>query len=150
VLKWPERVEIDTPVAEQLIVELYSSRAGPGSTARFERTERERTTWQYARRSFRSRRSRTKSHGEPWRFLIEPLDRGFGYTFAIRCVACCSRRWRVRRLPREDEGVATSSRPSGVREDVTDVILNLKQLVCILHGESPEVEVRLTKRARAS
>jgi DNA-directed RNA polymerase subunit alpha len=34
----------------------------------------------------------------------------------------------------------------GVREDVTDIILNLKQLVCILHGESPEVEVRLTKR----
>jgi small subunit ribosomal protein S4 len=24
VLKWPERVEIDTPVSEQLIVELYS------------------------------------------------------------------------------------------------------------------------------
>jgi DNA-directed RNA polymerase subunit alpha len=34
----------------------------------------------------------------------------------------------------------------GVREDVTDILLNLKQLVCILHGESPEVEVRLTKR----
>jgi DNA-directed RNA polymerase subunit alpha len=34
----------------------------------------------------------------------------------------------------------------GVREDVTDIILNLKQLVCVLHGESPEVEVRLTKR----
>jgi small subunit ribosomal protein S4 len=24
VLKWPERAEIDTPVSEQLIVELYS------------------------------------------------------------------------------------------------------------------------------
>ena len=33
-----------------------------------------------------------------------------------------------------------------VGEDVTDILLNLKQLVCILHGESPEVEVRLTKR----
>ena len=34
----------------------------------------------------------------------------------------------------------------GVREDVTDIILNLKQLVCILHGESPEVEVRLSHK----
>ena len=34
----------------------------------------------------------------------------------------------------------------GVREDVTDLILNLKNLICRLHGESPEIEVRLTKR----
>jgi DNA-directed RNA polymerase subunit alpha len=34
----------------------------------------------------------------------------------------------------------------GVREDVVDIISSLKNLVCRLHGESPEVEVRLTKR----
>ncbi|HEX2287295.1 MAG TPA: DNA-directed RNA polymerase subunit alpha, partial [Gaiellaceae bacterium] len=34
----------------------------------------------------------------------------------------------------------------GVREDVVDIISALKNLVCRLHGESPEVEVRLTKR----
>jgi DNA-directed RNA polymerase subunit alpha len=34
----------------------------------------------------------------------------------------------------------------GVREDVIDIILNLKNLICRLHGESPEIEVRLTKR----
>ena len=34
----------------------------------------------------------------------------------------------------------------GVREDVTDVILNLKNLVAILHGDSPEIEVRLSKK----
>ena len=34
----------------------------------------------------------------------------------------------------------------GVREDVTDVILNLKNLVCVLHGDSPEIEVRSSKR----
>jgi DNA-directed RNA polymerase subunit alpha len=33
-----------------------------------------------------------------------------------------------------------------VREDVTDIILNLKHLVCLLHGDSPEVEVRLEKK----
>src|SRR5205823_645007 len=45
------------------------------------------------------------------------------------------------------EGVAHEfTTLTGVREDVTDVILNLKQIVCILHGESPEVEVRLTAK----
>jgi DNA-directed RNA polymerase subunit alpha len=34
----------------------------------------------------------------------------------------------------------------GVREDVTDIILQLKNLIARLHGASPEVEVRLTKR----
>jgi DNA-directed RNA polymerase subunit alpha len=34
----------------------------------------------------------------------------------------------------------------GVREDVTDIILNLKELVCRLHGESPEIEVHLSKK----
>jgi DNA-directed RNA polymerase subunit alpha len=34
----------------------------------------------------------------------------------------------------------------GVREDVTDILLNFKNLICRLHGESPEIEVRLTKR----
>ena len=42
------------------------------------------------------------------------------------------------------EGVAHEfTTLKGVREDVTDVILNLKNLICLLHGESPEVEVRL-------
>src|SRR5207253_10347110 len=34
----------------------------------------------------------------------------------------------------------------GVREDVTDILLNFKNLICRLHGESPEIEVRLTKK----
>jgi DNA-directed RNA polymerase subunit alpha len=34
----------------------------------------------------------------------------------------------------------------GVREDVTDILLNFKNLICRLHGDSPEIEVRLTKR----
>jgi DNA-directed RNA polymerase subunit alpha len=34
----------------------------------------------------------------------------------------------------------------GVREDVTDVILNLKSLVCVLHGESPEIEVHISRK----
>jgi DNA-directed RNA polymerase subunit alpha len=34
----------------------------------------------------------------------------------------------------------------GVREDVTDILLNFKNLICRLHGDSPEIEVRLTKK----
>src|ERR671925_41295 len=36
--------------------------------------------------------------------------------------------------------------PKITHEDVTDILLNLKNLICRLHGESPEVEVRLDKR----
>jgi DNA-directed RNA polymerase subunit alpha len=33
-----------------------------------------------------------------------------------------------------------------VREDVTDIILNLKNLICNLHGDSPEIEVHIAKK----
>src|ERR671938_1189031 len=35
--------------------------------------------------------------------------------------------------------------PKIVREDVTDIILNLKNLICRLHGYSPEIEVHVAK-----
>jgi DNA-directed RNA polymerase subunit alpha len=45
------------------------------------------------------------------------------------------------------EGVAHEfTTLDGVREDVVDIISALKNLVGRLHGESPEIEVRLTKR----
>jgi DNA-directed RNA polymerase subunit alpha len=45
------------------------------------------------------------------------------------------------------EGVAHEfTTLKGVREDVTDIILNLKNLICRLHGDSPEIEVRLDKK----
>jgi len=81
-------------------------------------------------------------------FVIEPLDRGFGHTFgnSLRRVLLSSL-----------EGAAVTSVKiegishefttlQGVREDVTDIILNLKNLVCRLHGDSPEIEVHVAKR----
>jgi DNA-directed RNA polymerase subunit alpha len=81
------------------------------------------------------------------RFDVEPLDRGFGHTFgnALRRVLLSSL-----------EGAAVSSVKiegvahefttiPGVKEDVTDIILNLKGLVCRLHGDLDEVLVRLVK-----
>ena len=81
-------------------------------------------------------------------FSIEPLDRGFGYTFgnSLRRVLLSSLEGAAVTSVKI-EGVAHEfTTLKGVREDVTDVILNLKNLICLLHGESPEVEVRLDKR----
>ena len=81
-------------------------------------------------------------------FVIEPLDRGFGYTFgnSLRRVLLSSLEGAAVTSVKI-EGVAHEfTTLPGVREDVTDIILNLKNLICRLHGESPEVEVRLQKK----
>src|ERR687898_2412147 len=81
-------------------------------------------------------------------FEIEPLDRGFGYTFgnSLRRVLLSSLEGAaVTSVKLEGVQHEFSTLP-GVREDVTDIILNLKNLVCILHGDSLEIEVRLSKK----
>ncbi|MEP7335516.1 MAG: DNA-directed RNA polymerase subunit alpha [Actinomycetota bacterium] len=81
-------------------------------------------------------------------FEIEPLDRGFGYTFgnSLRRVLLSSLEGAaVTSVKLEGVQHEFSTLP-GVREDVTDIILNLKNLVAILHGDSPEIEVRLSKK----
>src|SRR5436190_11560879 len=81
-------------------------------------------------------------------FQIEPLDRGFGYTFgnSLRRVLLSSLEGAAVTSVKL-EGVAHEfTTLPGVREDVTDIILNLKNLIARLHGESPEVEVRLQKK----
>jgi DNA-directed RNA polymerase subunit alpha len=85
-------------------------------------------------------------------FVIEPLDRGFGHTFgnSLRRVLLSSLEGAAVTSVKI-EGVAHEfTTLPGVREDVTDIILNLKQLVCILHGESPEVEVRLSVKGEGT
>ena len=81
-------------------------------------------------------------------FEIEPLDRGFGYTFgnSLRRVLLSSLEGAAVTSVKF-EGVAHEfTTLPGVREDVTDIILNLKNLICILHGSSPEIEVHIAKR----
>ena len=81
-------------------------------------------------------------------FQIEPLDRGFGYTFgnSLRRVLLSSLEGAAVTSVKI-EGVAHEfTTLPGVREDVTDILLNLKSLTCLLHGESPEIEVRLQKK----
>jgi DNA-directed RNA polymerase subunit alpha len=81
-------------------------------------------------------------------FVIEPLDRGFGYTFgnSLRRVLLSSLEGAAVTSVKI-EGIAHEfTTLSGVREDVTDIILNLKNLICRLEGESPEIEVHVAEK----
>ncbi|HJZ61751.1 MAG TPA: DNA-directed RNA polymerase subunit alpha [Miltoncostaeaceae bacterium] len=80
-------------------------------------------------------------------FEVEPLDRGFGHTFgnSLRRVLLSSLEGAAVTSVRIEGVQHEFSTIPGVREDVTDIILNLRGLVCLLHGESPEVEVELVK-----
>ena len=81
-------------------------------------------------------------------FVIEPLDRGFGHTFgnSLRRVLLSSLEGAaVTAVKIEGVSHEFTTLP-GVKEDITDLILNLKGLICVLHGESPEIEVRILKK----
>ncbi len=78
-------------------------------------------------------------------FVIEPLDRGFGYTFgnSLRRVLLSSLSGAAVTSVRI-EGVAHEfSTINGVTEDVTDIVLNLKGIVCRMHSDATEIEAPL-------
>jgi DNA-directed RNA polymerase subunit alpha len=78
-------------------------------------------------------------------FTIEPLDRGFGYTFgnSLRRVLLSSLAGAAVTSVRI-EGVAHEfSTIQGVKEDVTDIVLNLKGIVCRMHSDATEIEAPL-------
>jgi len=78
-------------------------------------------------------------------FVIEPLDKGFGYTYgnSLRRVLLSSLGGAAIKSVRI-EGVAHEfSNIDGVKEDVTDIVLNLKDLVIRMHTDADEVEVPL-------
>jgi DNA-directed RNA polymerase subunit alpha len=78
-------------------------------------------------------------------FTVEPLDRGFGYTFgnSLRRVLLSSLAGAAVTSVRI-EGVAHEfSTIDGVTEDVTDIVLNLKGVVCRMHSDASEIEAPL-------
>ena len=80
-------------------------------------------------------------------FVIEPLDRGFGHTYgnSLRRVLLSMLSGAAVTSVRI-EGVAHEfSTIKGVKEDVTDIILNFKDIICKLHTDADEVEVALVK-----
>src|SRR5213079_2697196 len=78
-------------------------------------------------------------------FTIEPLEKGFGYTYgaSLRRVMLSSLTGAAVTSVRI-EGVAHEfSTINGVKEDVTDIVLNLKEIVCRMHSEAAKVEAPL-------
>ena len=81
-------------------------------------------------------------------FVIEPLDRGFGYTFgnSLRRVLLSSLEGAAVTSVKVEGTAHEFTTLPGVREDVTDIVLNLKNLISRLHGDSPEVEVHIARK----
>ncbi len=89
--------------------------------------------------------SKEDINDEKGTFTIEPLDKGFGYTFgnSLRRVLLSSLGGAAIKSVRI-EGVAHEfSTVPGVKEDVTDVVLNLKDIVVRMHTDADEVEAPL-------
>ncbi|MEN3341078.1 MAG: DNA-directed polymerase subunit alpha [Actinomycetota bacterium] len=81
-------------------------------------------------------------------FVIEPLDRGFGHTFgnSLRRVLLSSLEGAAVTSVKVEGTAHEFTTLPGVREDVTDIVLNLKNFVARLHGDSPEVEVHIARK----
>ncbi|MFM8519700.1 MAG: DNA-directed RNA polymerase subunit alpha [Solirubrobacterales bacterium] len=78
-------------------------------------------------------------------FAIEPLDKGFGYTYgsSLRRVLLSSLAGAAVTSVRI-EGISHEfSNIPGVKEDVTDIVLNLKDLVIRMHTDADSVEAPL-------
>src|ERR1700686_781584 len=78
--------------------------------------------------------------------VAEPLERGFGLTLgnALRRVLLSSLQGAAVTAIQIDGVLHEFSSIPGVREDVTDIVLNVKQIALRLHAEGPK---RLTLRA---
>jgi DNA-directed RNA polymerase subunit alpha len=87
--------------------------------------------------------SRTHSYGK---FVCEPLERGFGVTIgnALRRILLSSLQGAAIVSVKFDDVVHEFSTIPGVREDVTDIILNLKQIKLRL-VDSEDAVIRLSK-----
>src|ERR1700683_5166637 len=88
-----------------------------------------------------------EEEGNRQRFAIGPLEPGFGHTLGVAL-----RRTLLSSIPgaavtqvRFDEALHEFTTLPGVKEDVTDIILNLKDLLVRVHTDEP-VTLRFDKR----
>ena len=79
--------------------------------------------------------------------IAEPLERGFGVTLgnALRRILLSSLQGAAVTAIRIDGVLHEFSSVPGVREDVTDIVLNVKQIASRMHSEGPK---RMTLSAR--
>ncbi len=85
--------------------------------------------------------------GNSQRFAIGPLEPGFGYTIgnSLRRTLLSSIPGAAITQVRFDDALHEFDTIAGVVEDITDIILNLKDLVLVLHRDEP-VTLRLDSR----
>ena len=85
--------------------------------------------------------------GDRQRFAIGPLEPGFGHTLgnALRRTLLSSIPGAAVTQVRFDDALHEFATLPGVKEDVTDIILNLKDLLVRVHSEEP-VTLRFDKR----
>jgi DNA-directed RNA polymerase subunit alpha len=85
------------------------------------------------------------------RFVIEPLERGFGLTLgnALRRTLLSSIQGAAVTAVRIKSVLHELSNIQGVVEDVTDIILNLKQLVVVMHCDEPKFMTLKVKKLGA-
>ncbi|WP_164117077.1 DNA-directed RNA polymerase subunit alpha [Sphingorhabdus sp. Alg239-R122] len=84
-----------------------------------------------------------KAGGDPKRkatFVAEPLERGFGLTLgnALRRVLLSSLQGAAITSIKIENVLHEFSSLAGVREDVTDIVLNIKQISISMEGEGPK------------
>src|SRR5258705_1766044 len=73
-------------------------------------------------------------------FVAEPLERGFGMTLgnSLRRVLLSSLQGAAVTSMKIDGVLHEFSSLAGVREDVTDIVLNIKQVALAMQGEGPK------------
>jgi DNA-directed RNA polymerase subunit alpha len=84
------------------------------------------------------------------RFHVEPLERGFGITVgnSLRRVLLSALQGAAITAVRIKGVLHEFSTLPGVREDVTDIILNIKEILVKLHSDGPEILRLKTNKAR--
>jgi len=89
----------------------------------------------------------TSTHG---RFHVEPLERGFGITIgnSLRRILLSSIQGAAITAVRIKGVLHEFSTVPGVREDVTDIILNIKEILVKLHSDGPETLRLKANKAR--
>ena len=95
-------------------------------------------------RSLESDQETTETY---WRFSCEPLERGFGVTLgnALRRVMLSALQGSAITAIRIEGVMHEFSTIPGVMEDVSEIVLNLKEVRLRLHGEGPKT-LRLHKK----
>ena len=80
------------------------------------------------------------SDGTYGKFVIEPLERGYGITLgnSLRRIMLSSLEGTAVTSIRIEGVQHEISKIDGVKEDVTEIVLNMKQLIIKLHGDSPK------------